>query len=314
MAFPGTPSDGDRYRSGGRNYEYDLASNSWLLLEDGDHVTIIADVAASGTLTSNVKVAFIDGSGGAVAVSLPASPRDGQEMILKAVNIDNEVKINSTSIEGMSGDYIFTSVGDTLVLVYSSSSTTWHIVNETNALYPNPREPTHSVFEDMANSLIGRTLSSSAGKVDYNWDNNSITMQPGGVMATTNDRIIWNNQLPHGSKLNTSIYPHVHWEQINTNQIEWRLAYRVQKHGAAKTTAWTEIVCDSVNDSAFTYVSGTLNQITAFPSIDMTGAGISAVVQFRLVREDVTADDIEVTFVDSHVELDSDGSREQYVK
>lgn len=171
-----------------------------------------------------------------------------------------------------------------------------------------------TVWDDLVGSLIGRRLSSVAGKVDYNWAENTITMQPGGVITTTNDLIIFNYQYPHACITDGEMRLHIHWEQPNANQVEWTLDYRIQSNGSAKTTAWTRVTANSTDDSVFTYVSGTLNQITELATIDMTGAGISATVQFRLARTDVTATDIEAVFVDAHVLRDTGGSRTEYTK
>jgi hypothetical protein len=46
----------------------------------------------------------------------------------------------------------------------------------------------------------------------------------------------------------------------------------------------------------------------------MTGASLSATVEFRLARTDNTTQDIEATFVDAHVAADTAGSRQEFVK
>lgn len=171
-----------------------------------------------------------------------------------------------------------------------------------------------TVWDDLVGSLIGRQLSSVAGKVDYNWDENTITMQPGGVITTINDLIIFNYQYPHAAITDGSMRLHIHWEQPNSNQVEWTVDYRIQSNGSAKTTSWTRVTANSTDDSAFPYVSGTLNQITSLAVIDLTGASLSATVQFRVARTDVTATDIEAVFIDAHIERDTVGSRTEFSK
>ena len=169
-------------------------------------------------------------------------------------------------------------------------------------------------WDDLVGALIGRRLSSTAGKVDYDWDENAITMQSGGDIANSADRIVFSYQFPHKAKTNSSLMLHIHWEQTSTNKIEWSGQYRVQSNNETKTTTWTSFTANSTDNSVFTYTSGTLNQITELAEIDMTGASISATVQFRLARTDSTAGDIDATFVDAHYEIDTFGSREEYVK
>lgn len=172
-----------------------------------------------------------------------------------------------------------------------------------------------TMFDDLVGSLIGRQLSSAAGKVDYNWSENSITMQSGGSITTINDLLIFNYQYPHACIITGCMCLHIHWEQVNTNKIEWTIDYRIQSNNAVKTTSWTRLTANSDDDSVFTYPgSGTFNQIVELGHIDMTGAGISATVQFRIARTDVTGGNIEATFVDAHVERDALGSRTEYTK
>lgn len=172
-----------------------------------------------------------------------------------------------------------------------------------------------TMWDDLVGSLIGRKLSSVSGKVDYNWSENAIKFQPSGNIATANDRVIFNYQYPHAAKENGNMRLHIHWEQVNANKIEFTVQYRIQSNNASKTTSWTTVTANSSDDSVFTYPgSGTLNQITELCSVDMTGAGISATVQFRLVRDDSTVGDILGTFIDAHIERDMIGSRTEYSK
>ena len=180
---------------------------------------------------------------------------------------------------------------------------------------------TATVWDDIVGSLVGRLLSSTAGKIDYNWDENSITMQPGGNPANTADRLIFSYQYPHaGVKTDAekgtqaAQYLHIHWEQTSTDRIEWQVDYRIQHNGQAKTTAWTTVTANSVDNSAFTYVSGTLNQITSLVTVNIPEPSLSATVQYRLTRIDNTASNVDTTFVDAHIEMDMNGSHEPFVK
>lgn len=177
------------------------------------------------------------------------------------------------------------------------------------------REGAATVWDDIQNSLIGKQLSSVAGKVDYNWAENTITMQPGGVITTANDLLVFNLQVPHAAIEDGSLNLHMHWEQPDATEREITVKYRIQNNGAAKTASWTTVTkALNATNNAFTYTSGTLNQITGLVDIDLTGASISAVVEFQMARTDSETGDIEVTFVDAHIQKDTDGSRQEYVK
>lgn len=91
--------------------------------------------------------------------------------------------------------------------------------------------------------------------------------------------------------------------------------YRVQKNGEEKITGWTSVTSNSTDNSIFTYETGTtINQITNLGQIPIAHPSLSATVQYRLTRTDVTTGDIEALFVDGHVLIDMDGSRTQWTK
>ena len=173
-----------------------------------------------------------------------------------------------------------------------------------------------TTWDDLVGSLVASKLESVAGKIQYDYAENAITMNPGGSISVANDRLIFNYQYPHACVVDGEMRLHMHWEQPDDTVRQFTVAYRIQDNGAAKTTSWTTVVVDTddENANAFTYVSGTLNQITRLATIDMTGAGISSTVQFRLARTDSETGDILATFVDAHVERDTHGSRQEYVK
>ena len=171
-----------------------------------------------------------------------------------------------------------------------------------------------SVWDDITGSLIGKSLSSTAGQVDYNWAENSIIFNSGGDIATEADCINFNIQNPHATKVNSIIDFHIHWWQTDAVAREFTIEHRIQNNGQLKTEAWTQNIVSTQADAKFTYTSGTLNQISDLVAIDMTGASISATVQFRIARTDAVAGDVEVTFADVHVEKDTLGSRQEYVK
>ena len=177
------------------------------------------------------------------------------------------------------------------------------------------REGDATVWDDLVTSLIGSRLYSTAGKVNYNYAENAVEFQPGGSISTEADVINFNFQHPHAAVVNGSLKLHIHWEQPNSTDREFTVRYRIQKNGQEKTTAWTTVVvAANATNNVFAYVSGTLNQITPLASIDMTDAGISATVQVQMARTDSETGNILGTFLDAHVEYDTDGSRSEYSK
>lgn len=171
-----------------------------------------------------------------------------------------------------------------------------------------------TVWDDIVGSLIGQRLSSTVGGVDYNWTENTVTFQSAGDITDEADRVGMNIQIPHAAIVDGSIDLHVHWEQTDAVAREFTIKHRIQNNGSAKNTTWVTTVVSTQADDKFTYVSGTLNQISDLVDIDLTGIGISSVVQFQIARTDSVAGDIEVTFIDVHAEMDTLGSRAEYVK
>jgi len=172
-----------------------------------------------------------------------------------------------------------------------------------------------TMWDDVTGSLVARRLESTVGRLNYNYTENSITMQDDGNPDSTADNLIFNFQKPHGAKVASTFNLHIHWEQVEDGAVEFTLQYRIQNNGSAKETTWSEVVVDSSVGNKFTYVSGTLNQITELIELDWSSSSISATVQFRLARtDDIGLDDIEATFIDGHVEFDNIGSRQEYIK
>ena len=187
-------------------------------------------------------------------------------------------------------------------------------MGRTNPLFPNLINADWTVWDDMVNSLIGRRLYSTAGKVDYNYDENGIDFSDGGSISSLNDRIIWNQQFPHAAKLDSIIKPHLHLVQANNNAVVFTMQYRIQQNGAATATSWTTMTANLSTDGLFPYVSGNLNQLLPLGDIDMTGYNVSATVEYRLARTDTTGGVALVNFADTHVEFDSAGSQALYTK
>jgi hypothetical protein len=83
--------------------------------------------------------------------------------------------------------------------------------------------------------------------------------------------------------------------------------------------SWTTITLDTY---AVEYVSGSMHQILkASTHIDGTGKGISSILKCKLYRDDDvyvdsvnTNGDVLVSDFDVHFQLDSNGSKEEYIK
>lgn len=175
-------------------------------------------------------------------------------------------------------------------------------------------EGTATTWNDVRTDLFGARLSVNRGRVDYNYDEGSITLQDNGDIDNNDDVVQGSFQMPHDAKEDSLFKFHIHWWQTDNTSREFTVSYRVQPNGSAKTVPWTPIVVTAdATTNAFTYTSGTLNQITALFNLDTTGFGLSSLIQFKLTKSDNNGD-VDATFLDAHYEIDSLGSAEEYVK
>jgi len=173
-----------------------------------------------------------------------------------------------------------------------------------------------TTWDDVAGTINGANLSSTAGTADFDWAESCVVFEPSGDITDDGDRIMMNVQIPHATKADSSAELHVHYEQTEaaTTPRTFTGKYRLQSNGAAKTTSWTDFSVDTDDGNVLSYTSGTLNQICELASVDLTGAGISSTLQVWLTRSDAESGDVNVTFLDIHVETDTLGSRSEYSK
>lgn len=177
-----------------------------------------------------------------------------------------------------------------------------------------------TTFRDEYTALIGSRLESPSSHITQSNAEGSLVFD---TSCTLSDYVIMNPQLNHDRKLGSSVDIHLHWWQASSTMPNWLIQYRWQVNGQAKTTAWTSVKWSS---NAFTYSAGTLNQITSFglitpPSPD----SLSDILQIRLLRDTTNASglfaasdalvaSVHALSYDVHIEMDTDGSRQRYIK
>jgi hypothetical protein len=181
---------------------------------------------------------------------------------------------------------------------------------------------TATAWRDMIGDLFGKRLSSTSGKIDYDYDNNALKFQSGGSISDEADRVGANLEINHDLKVGSSITfkPHIHWFQDwasdSVTAFELTMRYRLQKNNEAMTTAWTsETLTAGVNDLYDFTGEGddTYNQLSTFPDITLD-CNLSDTLQIQLARTDTEIGDMLVYFIDVHAEVDSFGSDSEYVK
>lgn len=142
--------------------------------------------------------------------------------------------------------------------------------------------------------------------------------------ASGTDALYFVVQLPHSWKEGTTIYPHIHWiPQANgaasANGVVWELEYTWANNGETFPTT-TKLAASTISPALSGNLVAKTHYITPLGAgITATGKKISSMLVCRIAR---LGDDGSDTFtgtsgvleIDFHYQLDTFGSREEYVK
>jgi hypothetical protein len=178
---------------------------------------------------------------------------------------------------------------------------------------------TSTVFDDLLRSAL--QLKVFGPGVSINSTENTLEFT---TTSNLSDYSYDNYPLVHAWKIGSVVFPHILWEQAENYIPNWLLQYRWQTNGQAKITSWTNVACTT---NIFAYTSGTLNQISYVNGgiAPPTGAGLSDIIEFRILRDNSNTSGVfsgtntytttvGMTSVGIHVEIDTLGSKEEYVK
>ncbi|HMT73171.1 MAG TPA: hypothetical protein PKA77_03830 [Chitinophagaceae bacterium] len=130
-------------------------------------------------------------------------------------------------------------------------------------------------------------------------------------------------QLPHSWKEGTTIYPHLHWtpRSSGTGNVEWNFEYTWANYDETTPQVFPAITTNTVlSTGPFTANTHNITALSASNNgIVATGKKISSILICRIWRNsgntaDTYNSDAGVLFVDFHIQIDSWGSREEYIK
>lgn len=133
--------------------------------------------------------------------------------------------------------------------------------------------------------------------------------------ATIKEDLYFSAQFPHRLKEGTDWRPHVHWSPttVGAGNVVWRLSWRWANVGAV----FPAVTGSSVTAAA----SGTIDDHLAdsFPTISAPGSKISAMLVGRIARlgndaADTYGGEAVLHELDFHYQLDTPGSRSEFVK
>jgi hypothetical protein len=140
--------------------------------------------------------------------------------------------------------------------------------------------------------------------------------------ATSEQELYFTVQLPHGYKLESPVYPHVHWTTASgtpsgTNVV-WGLEYAAIAIGGNFPTT-TTLTSNTVIAAIGTPSGIGQHLVTTLGTISGTNLGISSILVCRLFRaaangNDTFGNEVGLLGFDIHYEKDTQGSREEFVK
>jgi hypothetical protein len=165
-----------------------------------------------------------------------------------------------------------------------------------------------TVFDDLTFDLTSGKQG-ALDKPDFNYTE-------GGYAFPQNDTdeiLYLTKQMPHNWKEGSTVEPHLHFRQTSSSWPVFKIDYRWYNVGDVIPAGWTTLTFDT---PIVSYVTGTIHQIAdSSGTVSGVGKTVSSMFQVKLYRDDnvVTGDVVALQF-DLHYEIDSLGSRDEYVK
>lgn len=175
-----------------------------------------------------------------------------------------------------------------------------------------------SVFEDLRVSANTVKLRGASVPTYGTFVNSSLQIL--WFDGTSDQEVFFSVQIPHSYKVNSDLYPHVHWTTStgtpdnSTNTVKWVLEYAVAEIGSTFSvdTKSSDQIIESISPS------GTEQHlITSLGTIPGSNIGISTILICRLYREgeaDGFGNDAGLLSFDIHYEIDTSGSRSEFQK
>lgn len=129
-------------------------------------------------------------------------------------------------------------------------------------------------------------------------------------------------QIPHSWKEGTMIYPHIHWlpKASKSGNVEWNLDYSWQNYDSATPLVFSTYTTSTVvTPGPFVANTHRITSLTDGTGLVGTGKKISSILICRIWRNssngaDTYRDDAGLLSLDFHYQIDTVGSRAEYVK
>jgi hypothetical protein len=173
-----------------------------------------------------------------------------------------------------------------------------------------PLEYTDVVWEDLRFSLT-QTRRGASLKPAMDYTNVGLLFEQDAAA----DKLYIVAQFPHERKLGATVKPHLHWQQASATLPVWKMDYKWVINGEAVPALFTEGIEPSVVET-FDYTTGNLAQISQWAALTPPeGDNVSTMLLIKLYRDDSTAPETVLGFeFDIHYQIDTPGSKQEYVK
>jgi hypothetical protein len=170
-----------------------------------------------------------------------------------------------------------------------------------------------SLWDDII--IMPESLGSGASSPD-------LTTFSGTILAyafdgnVTSEQLYGGFEIPHTYKEGTTLRPHIHWSPSNANagNVKWKLDYVIcdKNTGGFTSPATISAIQETGSQSL-------KNNVVEFDIISGTDIRIGCIVKFRLYRDptdvnDTYASDAFLLSLGIHHEVNSDGSRQVFIK
>jgi hypothetical protein len=141
-----------------------------------------------------------------------------------------------------------------------------------------------------------------------------------GLLFPRNDdaeKIFIIMQMPHTYKLGTNIHPHIHWQQMNANNVVWKMDYKWFNLNEAVPAGFTTL---TANNRVYTWTAGNLHQYDEFAFIDGSLiSDVSSIFLVKVYRDDnidagAGGGDALAWEFDFHYQINTLGSKTEYIK
>ena len=275
---------------------------------------------------------------------------EAQELKIDPYGTETIAGING--VQGAAGDYLYSNIPGARVRIKCDSAGAWNLEYNIGNWVHSALDPSSTYIGDTLNGnyteiesdgtlrfyggattwddllfpLTGQKIDVASGRINYDYFNGTVNFNANARYPE--EPVGFAVQIKHKWKEGSVVRPHIHWLQQHATEIpNWLLGYKISKKNTARTieTDFSNHTFLLISEHRYTYASGVLNQISHFTPITLTGVEISDMVHFVLFRDtgnvstlfagaDPSALGEHIDEFDVHIEIDSIGSNEEYVK